>query len=387
MGRRKMSNSQTRTIQTVEQATAVRTLQESAFLAPTTNLLSSSSFSEACKVETSGNVSKLQTTSATTRTSPSPRGGIHTLDAAVSLASMRQDHKNDPPLPTDVIQRIFEPVATTIETASSTTDTCTSTAATVSPMVVVVPPIISMPSQPLAVTSDLEFNTALDMLAMCKAEDDSKLSEEDLAVPISPSHSQQNKMQTPAKPTLSNNKKIQNKKSSSSDSSSNSNSSAKRKIPLTSKNQNVKRPKMPTQTPTASFKRPKVTKEPTVNAAAATAAHQHQSTQPVVLRTDIDPQDGSPTVVRTDGGVMRELKEHKFPHRNLNKQGKPMTLHDEILEDGLLVATKEDLDSYPTERQKKAFRTFIHRVNELRQYTQHYGDCTFMPLFCTSKYL
>jgi hypothetical protein len=50
------------------------------------------------------------------------------------------------------------------------------------------------------------------------------------------------------------------------------------------------------------------------------------------------------------------------------------TIHDEILPEGWLIASKEDIEECKTPRQVKAFRTFITRLNEYRQYLQKYGD-------------
>ncbi|KAG7367633.1 helicase domain protein [Nitzschia inconspicua] len=343
--------------------------------------------------------------------------GTLSLDAAVSLASMRQDHKNDPPLPTDVIQRIFEPMAAvasdaaavvaaaTIEETAATSPTTSYTATTTINGIPHKQPSLVQSS----VTSDLEFSTALNLLAICKPEETLSTSKEvGLPVPISPSHSQQSDTTATtavAATTTMHPSSIQSQVLKSSQTKKKKKKTAvKRKLPTDSndkkKNPSTNiRPRRPLS-PTTKRKKTLMDAAPSViprtqhvfnnaNTTAATATttsntnsvskqqqqkEQQQQQQPIIVRTGRDPHDGAPTVVRVDGGVLREMKEHVLPHPKLDKDGKPKTLHDELLKEGLVLPTQEDLEACPTVRQQKAFWTFMHRVNELRQYIQHYGD-------------
>jgi hypothetical protein len=424
-----------------------------------TNLLTSSSFSEACKLEGSAHAllegmkqsAIKQAPPPSTTTTTTTRRSTVSIDAiAVSLASMRQDHKDDPPLPTDVLRRIFEPIkaTTTTTVTKATANATTTTAETFVPATtattesaitsfVLKSSTLVLPNGttttkenkneektsllptplPAAVTSDLEFSTALNMLAMCqkatkeKGEIAPTLSHQDVlppvAVPISPSYSQHSDLlQTKHPPNRNddddyyygdhrphiNQPNHKRKKPSN-------------HKPSQRKQRGIKRSRirLPIRTPHPSqvhLQEHRKQIKPPMDGTASIPAHPVgcTTTQPIiVVRTGVDPQDGSPTVVRKDGGVLREYKQHTLPlssssQRTLNDldsktnniiNNKAKTLHDEILPDGLLLPTQEDLNSYPTERQKKAFRTFIHRVNELRQYIQHYGDGTFCEFVCT----
>lgn len=404
------------------------------------NVVASASFSEACQVqkmthlpESSGKGNQLQlpclqdgensitsafsvssspsssptqpaTKTKTTTTSMKENGKSQTsekeqlppIEAAVSLACMRRQHKNDPPLPTDVAQRIFGGGHDDSSALARLPSIPTSSEARDAASVL----------RAFSSTSELEFSTALDILSICREADFVR----NQPVPISPSNSSRNNnknvnMEESSIHCRNNLKRTKKRKRNAVSCNELTNSSKNcskksRKSSVTSstssKLASIKSLSSTTTSTTTNVGNSSncVTTSKSLPLVVVQPVHTNRlrdvdilnTAESVILRYDIDPIDGAPTVVRTDGGVMREYKEHKLKNSSRrqpqemeedeNGQPRPKHLSDQLLRDGELVVSKEDLLSYPTERQKKAYRTFIQRLNELRQYAQHYGDCT-----------
>lgn len=362
-----------------------------------THLLSSTSFSEACREQSSGEnhpktngesgLEQRQDNDMNTKPAAAAVAvATLSLDAAVSLASMRQDHRNDPPLPTDVLQRIFEPVSTSTATTTHPSAAAASSGSSSASVLALAGHNQQTASPPSIATSDLEFSTALDMLNISKPSPKPKLepvlsTDEDLPVPISPSHSQQSEFiskPTDGKQLLLAPLIIKSDRVIPSVSNKTKKTASKRKLPTNNApKENIKRPRFPA----SSLKEASASSSSSTTTTYQSIIPQSipaydKDRKPIILRCGTDPKDGSPTVVRIDGDVLREYKPHRLPGRQLNSSGNPLSLHDELLEVGFLIPSKEDLDSCSTTRQQNAFWTFTQRINELRQYTQHHGDGT-----------
>jgi hypothetical protein len=323
--------------------------------------LSTSSFTEACVLE--GDDGGNGAAQILQQMSSPPRLLKDHTETAVFLASMKKE--NHCAHPSEVAQNL---ISSPVE--------------------------ISTPVSSPGVTSELEFDLALDLINIHKKRLPSSPPEDGSAsrVCVSPSCSEFSGGSTVAparKPmynTFKQNKTVVPPFQEAQNATANKRGRPPRKLVAQKYRQAPTSPMSRKSTPLAQAALARKREAAAENKPGPTPTNQM-----VIIRRGFDVSDDAPTVVRMDGGVLVEYKPHRLrdtirthhpywtPTEKIDEKNKD--IHFEILPDGWLIPMKEDLDECPTARHHKAFVTFYLRLNELRQYIQHYGDANVPQQF------